>query len=292
MNKQFLTKTKKWCLLPLLCIAIMSANAQNPIEFKLWPEGAPNTNGLTEEEAQARNIVYIAEPTLTVYLPETPNGLAVIACPGGGYDHLSLENEGHDMAPWYNAQGIVYAVLQYRMPGGHHDVPLSDAHQAIRIMKAHADEWGVKRLGIMGSSAGGHLASTAATHFTEDTRPDFQILFYPVILTDITKSHKGSVRNLLGEEPSEELLTLYSNDLQVTEQTPPAFIMHCTDDNAVPVVNSISYYLALLAHGVPVSMHIWDQGGHGWGFRDSFNYKPQWQDELSKWLVKQQSLIP
>ena len=187
------------------------------------------------------------------------------------------------MAAWFNTQGITYAVLHYRMPYGKHEIPLSDAHQAIRYMRKHADKWGIKQLGIMGSSAGGHLASTAATHFTKETRPDFQILFYPVVtMTDYT--HKGSKNNLLGKNPSEELVKLYSNELQVTERTPPAFIMHSSDDTAVPVLNSINYYLAMHKYGVSATMHLYPVGGHGWGFNDSFPYKSQWTDEMEKWL--------
>ena len=187
------------------------------------------------------------------------------------------------MAAWFNTQGITYAVLHYRMPYGKHEIPLSDAHQAIRYMRENAEKWGIDQLGIMGSSAGGHLASTAATHFTEETRPDFQILFYPVVtMTDYT--HQGSKDNLLGKNPSEELVKLYSNELQVTEQTPPAFIMHSSNDDAVPVLNSINYYLALCKHGVWSSMHLYPIGGHGWGYNESFPYKAQWKDELEKWL--------
>ena len=162
--------------------------------------------------------------------------------------------------------------------------PLSDAHQAIRLMREHANEWHIQKVGIMGASAGGHLASTAATHYTAGTRPDFQILFYPVISMDLSNCHKGSRDNLLGKSPSEELVRLYSNELQVTGDTPPAFIMHSSDDGAVPVSNSVSYYLALVKNKVPASLHTYPIGGHGWGFRDSFTYKRQWTGELEKWL--------
>ena len=213
------------------------------------------------------------------------NGMAIVACPGGGYSHLAMAHEGKSMADWFNSQGITYAVLRYRMPNGHNEVPLSDSQQALRIMRQHAQEWNVKKLGIMGSSAGGHLASTTATHFTDaETRPDFQILFYPVITMDPAYTHMGSHDNLLGKNPSKELEQKYSNELQVTPQIPPAFILHSSDDTVVPVANSVNYYTALVKNKVPASLHTYPVGGHGWGYRDSFPYKRQWTGELEKWL--------
>ena len=156
-------------------LAISTAlSAQKPVELELWPDGVPNSNGITTPEQKLENnrISNVSEPTLTVYPAAKPNGLAVVACPGGGYIRLAMNHEGRDMADWFNAQGITYAVLKYRMPNGHHDVPLSDAHQAIRLMREHANEWHIQKVGIMGASAGGHLASTAATHYTAGTRPD------------------------------------------------------------------------------------------------------------------------
>ena len=223
--------------------------------------------------------------TLTVYPATTPNGQAIIACPGGGYAGIAVTHEGHDMAAWFNTQGITYAVLHYRMPYGKHDIPLSDAQQAIRYMRKHAAKWNIKTLGIMGFSAGGHLASTVATHFTSDTRPDFQILFYPVV-TMGECTHQGSRNNLLGKNPSTELARRYSNEQQVTIQTPPAFILHCSDDKVVSVINSVNYYLAMLEKGVSATMHLYPIGGHGWGYNENFPYKAQWKDELEKWLLE------
>lgn len=260
--------------------------AQQKIDLQLWPDGAPNSNGITVEETEKspNRPTNISTPTLTVYVAKNGNGKAIVACPGGGYVHLAMDHEGHDMAAWFNAQGITYAVLKYRMPNEHHEVPLSDALQAIRIMREHSEEWGIKQVGIMGSSAGGHLASTAATHFTEDSRPDFQILFYPVISMDLGICHKGSRERLIGKNPADNLVTLYSNELQVNAQTPPAFIMHSSDDRTVPVENSIRYYQALVKNKVPASLHCYSIGGHGWGFKDNFKYKRQWTGELEKWL--------
>ena len=254
--------------------------AQQPIQVKLSEEKIIDEKHIIRGWINGNEYT---EATLTIYPARNPNGQAIIACPGGGYAGIATTHEGHAMAAWFNTQGITYAVLHYRMPYGKHEIPLSDAHQAIRYMRKHADKWGNKQLGIMGSSAGGHLASTAATHFTKETRPDFQILFYPVVtMTDYT--HKGSKNNLLGKNPSEELVKLYSNELQVTKRTPPAFIMHSSDDTAVPVLNSINYYLAMCKYGVSATMHLYPVGGHGWGFNDSFPYKSQWTDEMEKWL--------
>ena len=266
----------------LMCAMAISSllSAQSPIQVKIWEEK------IVDEKPVIKGWINgdeYTEATLTIYPAKNPNGQAIVACPGGGYAGIATTHEGHDMATWFNTQGITYAVLHYRMPYGKHEIPLSDAHQAIRYMRKNAEKWGIKQLGIMGSSAGGHLASTAATHFDADTRPDFQILFYPVVtMTDYT--HQGSKDNLLGKNPSEELVKLYSNELQVTEQTPPAFIMHSSNDDAVPVLNSINYYLALCKHGVWSSMHLYPVGGHGWGYNESFPYKTQWKDELEKWL--------
>ena len=275
---------KKYITLFMLLVS-SSLLAQKPIVIKLWPDGAPNTNGITTAEKPLENgrVTDVTEPTLTIYPAHKPNGMAIVACPGGGYVRLAMNHEGHDMASWFNGQGITLAVLKYRMPNTHHDVPLSDALQAIRIMKEHADEWKIDQVGIMGASAGGHLASTASTHFTEDSRPDFQILFYPVV-TMKNATHQGSKNHLLGENASQDLVELYSNELQVTPNTPPAFIMHSSDDRSVPVSNSLDYYSALIKNGVSATMHLYPIGGHGWGYNDYFIYKRQWTGELEKWL--------
>ena len=255
-------------------------SAQHPIQVKLAEEKTVDEKPVIKGWINGDEYT---EATLTIYPAKKPNGQAIVVCPGGGYAGIATTHEGHVMAAWFNTQGITYAVLHYRMPYGKHEIPLSDAHQAIRYMRKNGEKWGIKQLGIMGSSAGGHLASTAATHFDAETRPDFQILFYPVVtMTDYT--HQGSKDNLLGKNPSEELVKLYSNELQVTEQTPPAFIMHSSNDDAVPVLNSINYYLALCKHGVWSSMHLYPIGGHGWGYNESFPYKAQWKNELEKWL--------
>ena len=264
-------------------------SAQKPVELPLWPNGAPNNNELTNSGQNNNNewVSDVTTPTLTVYPASHPNGMAIIMCPGGGYGGLAMKHEGHDMAPWFNTQGITYAVLKYRMPNGHHEVPLSDAEQAIRMVREHAAEWGVnpQRVGIMGASAGGHLAASLATLYSSDkTRPDFQILFYPVISMQKGVTHGGSRKNLIGENPSQELEQKYSLERQVSPRTPQAFIMLSSDDDAVPPINGIGYFLALRDHKVPASLHAYPTGGHGWGFRDNFTYKRQWTEELEKWL--------
>lgn len=270
---------KKIFLLGFLAFSSL-LSAQTPIQVKLAEEKVVDEKPVIKGWINGNEYT---EATLTIYPAKKPNGQAIIACPGGGYAGVATTHEGHDMATWFNTQGITYAVLHYRMPYGKHEIPLSDAHQAIRYMRKNAVQFGFNQLGIMGSSAGGHLASTAATHFDAETRPDFQILFYPVVtMTEYT--HQGSKDNLLGKNPSEELVKLYSNELQVTEQTPPAFIMHSSDDTVVPVQNTLDYYLSLCKHGVPASVHFYPIGGHGWGYNESFPYKAQWKDEMEKWL--------
>ena len=262
--------------------------AQQPVELPLWPDGAPNSSGLTGEEQETRPhfVTNVTHPTLTVYHPEKPNGMAIIMCPGGGYRGLGMDGEGYDMAPWFCGQGITYIVLKYRMPNGHWEVPVSDAEQAIRMVRQHAKEWNVDpyKVGLMGASAGGHLTATLATHYNSETRPDFQILLYPVISMVPGITHGGSRKNLLGDNPTKELEDAYSLERRVSPRSPQAFIVLSADDGAVPPMNSIGYFLALNQQKVPVSMHIYPIGGHGWGFRDNFTYKRQWTEELEKWL--------
>lgn len=278
----------KKIILSVFLVMATAVLAQKPVELPLWPDGAPNSNGLqgSEKELEPNRLSNVTSPSITVYRPQRPNGMAIIMCPGGGYARLAMDHEGHDMAAWFNAQGITYAVLKYRMPNGHPDVPLSDAKQAIRMVRRHASEWNIRPgcVGIMGASAGGHLASTLATHYDNETRPDFQILLYPVITMDKSYTHMGSHDNLLGKTASAELEKKFSGEGQVTKETPKAFIALSSDDASVPPANGTNYYLALVKNRVPVSLHAYPTGGHGWGFRDRFIYKRQWTGELEKWL--------
>lgn len=280
------TMKKLISLLVLAMLLPIISFAQEPIVYKLWPNGAPSDNGLRGPEVDyVTHVSNVTEATLTVYVAPYPTGKAILACPGGGYVDVWALTEGHDMAKWYLSQGITFAVLKYRTPNGHKDIPLEDVHRAMDIMHEHQAEWKFTKLGIQGNSAGGHLASTAATHFDKpEHRPDFQILFYPVITFDPKYTHQGSVEYLLGKNPSKELIDYYSNEKQVTENTPPALIFHCTDDGLVPVQNSVNYYLALVNHGVSASIHIYPFGGHGFAFKDEYPYKRQWTEEVEKWL--------
>lgn len=230
----------------------------------------------------------IEQPSLRVFLPapELATGRAVVACPGGGYSGLAVNHEGYDWAPYFNKQGIALIVLKYRMPKGDRTLPISDAEAAMKMVRDSADVWNLNPndIGIMGSSAGGHLASTIATHTPEALRPNFQILFYPVITMDKSFTHMGSHDNLLGKDASAELEKEFSNEKQVTKETPRAFIVYSDDDKVVPPANGVNYYLALNKKGVPSVLHIYPTGGHGWGIREDFLYKSEMQNELTSWL--------
>ena len=274
MKRSFLSVVALLALVPYLF-------AQRPDTLKLWPAGTPSPYH-TDYRYEGKDY---SEAMLVVFRAPKPNGLAVVMCPGGGYMMEAQEHEGTDLAGWFTARGITYCMLQYRLPDFRYTTaPLEDAQEAVRTVRAHAQEWGVRRVGVSGCSAGGHLASTLATHYTADSRPDFQILFYPVITMDPSYTHRGSHDALLGRNPAREQEELYSNEKQVTSDTPPAFIMASSDDDLVPVRNSVNYYLALVDHGVSASLHFYPGGGHGWGFRDSFIYKQDWTSELDKWL--------
>ena len=270
---------KKYRFLSILCLMAVAlmASAQKPVEINLWPNGAPNDNGNPKDTAK-----------VIVYLPNAKKatGRCVVICPGGGYSHLAMAHEGKDWAPFFNNMGIAAIVLKYRMPHGNFEVPVSDAEEAVRVARRHAAEWNLKsnQIGIMGSSAGGHLASTIATHAKGDALPDFQILFYPVItmMPDIT--HKGSHDNFLGEKPKKKDEKEYSNDQQVSRITLPAFIALSDDDHVVLPANGVNYYIELYRHDVPATLHVYPNGGHGWGNRDSFKYHNEMQLELKAWL--------
>ena len=230
----------------------------------------------------------IEQPSLRVFLPapELATGRAVVACPGGGYSGLAVNHEGYDWAPYFNKQGIALIVLKYRMPKGDRTLPISDAEAAMKMVRDTSDVWNLNPndIGIMGSSAGGHLASTIATHAPEALRPNFQILFYPVITMDKSFTHMGSHDNLLGKDASADLEKEFSNEKQVTKETPRAFIVYSDDDKVVPPANGVNYYLALNKKGVPSVLHIYPTGGHGWGIREDFLYKSEMQNELTSWL--------
>jgi len=276
----------------LTCLAPGSSDAfaKEEAAFPLWSQGAPRANG---DEPQDR-------PQLIPHLPATPNGTAVVVCPGGGYGGLAMDHEGKQIGEWFNSLGISAFIVDYRHRGkGYgHPAPLEDAQRALRIVRANARQWQLKpdRIGIMGFSAGGHLASTLATHFdagnaaSEDPiqrvscRPDFAILCYPVIAFDEPYTHRGSQKNLLGENADPQLVRSLSNEKQVTDQTPPTFLFHTTEDKAVPPENSVQFYLALVRAGVPCELHIFEKGRHGVGLGRDIPGTRLWSELCVAWL--------
>lgn len=235
------------------------------------------------------NITPDGRANMTVYLPQQPTGRAVVDCPGGGYSHLSMQNEGHDWAQWFNQQGIAFCVLTYRMPNGDRSIPVGDAQQAIRTVRDSAALWGVNPydVGIMGFSAGGHLASTVSTHSEYDCRPNFTILFYPVISMNERETHSGSVNGFLGKgKTDQKLVREFSSQNAVRRHlTPPAIILLANDDRAVPpVTNGIAYYSAMRRQGNECSLHVYPAGGHGFGFRTSYAFHDQMLADLAAWL--------
>lgn len=217
---------------------------------------------------------------------ENASGKTVLILPGGGYSHHAMDHEGHQWVPFFNQQGINVAVLKYKLPDGNPYIPLNDVKTTIKILQNRAEEWNInpKDIGIMGFSAGGHLASTYATHSDKEEKPAFQILFYPVISFQPEITHEGSKKRFLGEDQNEERIFEYSNEQQVDSSTPPAIIFHSYDDKAVAPENSINYFLALHNAGVPASLHIYPEGGHGWGIRENFPYHEAMLEELAVWL--------
>lgn len=265
----------------------LCANAQQTVDIDLWQNGLPNSNGI-DKTSEYNDATRNFKPSIKVFLPakEKSNNMAVICCPGGGYTHLALQHEGYDWAPFFNDLGFTFVVLKYRMPHGVTEVPISDAKEALRLVREKATEWNINpdKVGIMGSSAGGHLATTVATHSEAGKAPNFQILFYPVVTFSDLNTHKGSRNALIGDKPTYEQICLYSNEQQVSSNTPPAILLLSDDDGAVPSQNSVDYYLALRRHGVKATMHIYPSGGHGWGYKESFRHRTEMLAELKSWL--------
>ncbi len=277
--------------------------------LKLWPDGAPGDNECPqpEETFEGKRVRFVSEPTLTVYLPEADknSGAAIVICPGGGYWIEAMDHEGYDYAAFLQEKGVAGIVLKYRLPYGHHEIPLLDAQQAIRLVRSNAKEWGIDpaKIGVSGFSAGGHLASTTATHFNPENiweknplaniscRPDFAVLIYPVVTMNEQWGHMGSRENLLGKTHDLKLINYYSNELQVTSQTPPTFIILADDDTGVLPQNSIEYYSALKRNGVPAEMHIFNEGGHGFGMYKKGKAHDNWPEILVVWM-KSRQIIP
>ena len=257
---------------------------ESPFDVDLWVENgfvATKTNMNDNEE---RNF----KPSIRIYLPKASKPTkAVIICPGGGYRILAMRHEGYDWGAYFKKMGIAAIVLKYRKPLGSPDMPLSDAQEAIRLVKENAHKWNIdpENIGVMGFSAGGHLASTLATHAPQDVKPAFQILFYPVITMDPLNAHKGSRDRFIGKNPSEQFEQMYSNELQVKEDTPRAFIALSGDDKVVKPINATIYHSALLDKGVPSEIHIYPTGGHGWGIKRSFKYHNEMMSAMESWFL-------
>lgn len=279
-----------------LILSSGAAVSAEPQPELLWPNGPPDSNGLEGPEVVKACIGNISIPTMTVYPApkEKATGAAVVVIPGGGYGVVCVGSEGLPIVKELNERGITAVLLKYRLPNQQHLIPANDARRAIRTTRAKAAEWGIdpRLVGVWGFSAGGHLASTVATVFdagdgkSDDpvermsSRPDFAMLFYPVISMKEEISHKGSRRNLMGNE---DMVERYSNELQVTTETPPCLLLHCTDDHTVNVENSLRFYQALVANKVPAACVIFEEGGHG---PNAFNKNPSWKGILEGWLKK------
>jgi acetyl esterase/lipase len=271
--------------------SISRADDQPKVEL-LWPAGAPGAQGDANKD----------KPTLSINLPpgDKATGAGIVVCPGGGYGGLAMGHEGVEIAKWLNENGIAAFILTYRHRGAGyaHPAPLQDAQRAIRTVRARAKELGVEadRIGIMGFSAGGHLASTVGTHFDAGTpddadliervscRPDFMILCYPVISLTTAYTHQGSKKNLLGENPDPKLVESLSNENQVTAETPPTFLFHTDQDDPVPTENSVLFYLALRRAKVPAEMHIYEHGPHGVGLAARLEGVKSWPDRCLDWM--------
>ena len=275
-------------------LAIFPAGASQAMAQKvelLWPNGAPGALGNQPED----------QPTLTVYLPDSAKAIptAVVVCPGGGYVELAMDKEGTQIAQWLNSLGIAAFVLKYRLgPRYHHPNEMLDGQRAVRFVRSHAADYNIapNRIGIFGFSAGGHLASTVGTHFDSGNpqandpidrascRPDFMVLAYPVISFTTPYTHKGSLHNLLGDNPDPKLVRLLSNELQVTSETPPTFLFSTDADTGVPCENSVLFFLALRKNHVPAEMHIFEPGPHGVGLAQTHAELSIWPTLLANWL--------
>ncbi|WP_416438162.1 alpha/beta hydrolase [Phnomibacter sp. MR] len=295
--------------LSIFTVAILSmakVKAQAPVEMLLYPGTVPNSKPTKIKEGSTfkddvTRIEKVSVPTLTVYAPKEPNGTAIIICPGGGYGILAFDKEGTRVAEVINKWGVTAFVLKYRLPSDSMNIdksmaPLQDAQRAVQLVRSQAAQFHINpnKIGIMGFSAGGHLASTALTHFhikadptsadTTSARPDFGMLIYPVISFDSTITHKGSRNNLIGKDGDESQVRFFSNELQVTKKTPPVFLVHAGDDAAVPVANSLRFYQACIENKVLAEMHLYPKGGHGFGMYNKTT-EDFWMDRLKNWLT-------
>ena len=294
----------------VLFIQIISFDLfSQPLNIELWKgviPGSKSNDGYTENTVRRDGRIISCErvvtPELTICLPpsDKASGVAVLVCPGGGYGMLAFDHEGNDIANWLNANGIAAAILKYRLPSdlimeNKSTGPLQDAQEAIRVIRRNSALWKINphKVGVIGFSAGGHLASTLSTHYSEeiypakddtDARPDFSVLVYPVISFHDSITHLGSRKNLLGPDPGIHQIRHFSNDMQITKDTPPAFLVYSSDDMVVFVMNSISYYNGLQKKNVPAEIHIFQKGGHGYGLSHNGSTESSWPDLCIKWL--------
>ena len=293
----------------LSLIMISTSMAQNQV-LPLWEGDPPNYKETGEvniwDTVDIVLVRHVQKPDIAVFLPSRKNatGEAVVVCPGGGYHILAYDWEGSDIARWLNSKGIAAFVLKYRLPGSSNNIvprlsPLMDAQRAMRMVRANAEHWNLDpdKIGIMGFSAGGHLASTLSTHFDGgdpdnadpiervSCRPDFSILIYPVISFSDEITHAGSKEALIGENPDEELVEYYSNELQITGDTPPAILIHSADDAAVPVENSLAYYNALRKYNKQSELHLYPYGGHGFSLAIGRGHLSSWTDRVIDWII-------
>jgi acetyl esterase/lipase len=298
--------TKTLLILALIFGVTHFLQAQNEV-IPLWSNEIPGAKNAIDykEVVDIKNgtvefFSKVSVPTLSVFLPEKSNGAAVVICPGGGYSNLYVFGEGVKVAKWFNSLGITAFILKYRLPSD--DImqdktigPLQDAQESIRFVRRNAAKWGInsQKVGVIGFSAGGHLASTLSTHYNDDVykkkdsisaRPDFSILIYPVISMEEKITHQGSKNKLLGLAPSAELIEKYSNEKQINAQTPPTFMIHAIDDKSVPVENSIQYFLALKKFNVPSEIHLYQNGKHGFGLGREGTSSKNWTKQCEEWL--------
>ena len=257
----------------------------------IWDNNkAPHSNGLEGEayEDKPFRLVNTTKAVLYVYNADQAKatGQAVVICPGGGYGKLSMDQEGFLMAQWLAKNGIAAFVLEYRLPNGHREVPLEDAVEAIRVVRKKAKKFNIdpSKVGIMGFSAGGHLAASASNIPAVKDRPNFSILFYPVVIANSYTSHRGSFRNLLGKGFTQADADDFSMEKLASENTPPTILLLSDDDTTVPAAGAAMYYAALRYHGVKAAMYVFPEGGHGWGNYDKFSYQKEWQHLLLRWL--------
>lgn len=291
----------------ILLISLMGFSQQQNTEIPLWSASVPGAI-ISEtykelpvfENGILNNVSKVTTPSITVFVPEKPNGSAIVICPGGGYGYLAINKEGFKVAKWLNTLGITAFVLKNRLPSDEimSDKtigPLQDAQEAIRYVRRNAEKWAinVQKVGVIGFSAGGHLAATLSTHYKDEVykindsisaRPDFSILIYPVISMDDKITHKGSRTNLLGLTPSEALKEKYSNEKHINANTPPTLLIHAVDDKSVAVENSLQYFLALKEHNVPAEIHLYQNGKHGFGLGNKGTTSLKWTKQCEEWL--------